>query len=167
MKTILLILTLIITNEVYSQTFKVSDLKIYGLSDEETQKKKKDGLGAKIELIFYEKSVKVIIYEQNGEIFISDIEKELNEKIAYCNIKLENEKNALKEINSVLLKEKQFFDYIDSMNLSVKQDDVIIPVNRTTLLNSTANYEYLHIYFYFYHLDLKRPHHLFLHFAHK
>lgn len=68
MKTILLILTLIITNEVYSQTFKVSDLKIYGLSDEETQKKKKDGLGAKIELIFYEKSVKVIIYEQNGEI---------------------------------------------------------------------------------------------------
>ena len=68
MKTILLILSLIITNEVYSQTFKVSDLKIYGLSDEETQKKKKDGLGAKIELIFYEKSVKVIIYEQNGEI---------------------------------------------------------------------------------------------------
>ena len=62
---------------------------------------------------------------------------------SYCNIKLENEKNALKEINSVLLKEKQFFDYIDSMNLSVKQDDVIIPVNRTTLLNSTANYEYL------------------------
>ena len=57
------------------------------------------------------------VYEQNGEIFISDIEKELNEKIAYCNIKLENEKNALKEINSVLLKEKQFFDYIDSMNL--------------------------------------------------
>ena len=39
------------------------------------------------------------VYEQNGEIFISDIEKELNEKIAYCNIKLENEKNALKEIN--------------------------------------------------------------------
>ena len=37
------------------------------------------------------------VYEQNGEIFISDIEKELNEKIAYCNIKLENEKNALKE----------------------------------------------------------------------
>lgn len=32
------------------------------------------------------------VYEQNGEIFISDIEKELNEKIAYCNIKLENEK---------------------------------------------------------------------------
>ena len=36
------------------------------------------------------------VYEQNGEIFISDIEKELNEKIAYCNIKLENEKNARK-----------------------------------------------------------------------
>lgn len=83
------------------------------------------------------------VYEQNGEIFISNIEKELNEKIAYCNIKLENENSALKEINSVLLKEKQFFDYIDSMNLSVKQGDIIIPVNRSTLLNSTANYEYL------------------------
>ena len=83
------------------------------------------------------------VYEQNGEIFISNIEKELNEKIAYCNIKLENENSALKEINSVLLKEKQFFDYIDSMNLSVKQGDIVIPVNRSTLLNSTANYEYL------------------------
>ena len=83
------------------------------------------------------------VYEQNGEIFISNIEKELNEKIAYCNIKLENENSALKEINSVLLKEKQFFDYIDSMNLSVKQEDIVIPVNRSTLLNSTANYEYL------------------------
>lgn len=79
------------------------------------------------------------VYEQNGEIFISDIEKELNEKIAYCNIKLENEKNALKEINSVLLKEKQFFDYIDSMNLSVKQDDVIIPVNRTIKSDGVIN----------------------------
>lgn len=83
------------------------------------------------------------VYEQNGEIFISNIEKELNEKIAYCNIKLENENSALKEINSVLLKEKQFFNYIDSMNLSVKQGDIVIPVNRSTLLNSTANYEYL------------------------
>lgn len=83
------------------------------------------------------------VYEQNGEIFISNIEKELNEKIAYCNIKLENENSDLKEINSVLLKEKQFFDYIDSMNLSVKQGDIVIPVNRSTLLNSTANYEYL------------------------
>ncbi|NBH33912.1 hypothetical protein D3Z58_10200 [Clostridiaceae bacterium] len=83
------------------------------------------------------------VYEQNGEIFISDIEKELNEKLAYCNIKLENENTALREINSVLFKEKQFFDYIDSMNLSVKQGDIIIPVNRNTLLNSTANYEYL------------------------
>ena len=80
------------------------------------------------------------VYEQNGEIFISDIEKELNEKLAYCNIKLENENTALREINSVLFKEKQFFDYIDSMNLSVKQGDIIIPVNRNTLLNSTANY---------------------------
>lgn len=83
------------------------------------------------------------VYERNGEVFISDVEKELTEKIAYCNLKIENAKQSLKELNSVILKEKQFYDYIDAMCLSVQKDDVIIPVNRETLVNSTANYEYL------------------------
>lgn len=83
------------------------------------------------------------VYERNGEIFISDVEKELTEKIAYCNLKIENAKQSLKELNSVILKEKQFYDYIDSMCLSVKKNDVVIPVNRDTIVNSTANYEYL------------------------
>lgn len=86
------------------------------------------------------------VYEQNGEIFLSDVEKELNSKISYCNLKIDNEKRALKEINNVIQRNKQFYEYIDSMNLSVKQDDVIIPVNRNTLFNSTANDEYLRAY---------------------
>lgn len=64
-------------------------------------------------------------YKDNQLVYISNIPDTFksapnffNNSIAYCNIKLENEKNALKEINSVLLKEKQFFDYIDSMNLA-------------------------------------------------
>jgi hypothetical protein len=83
------------------------------------------------------------VYESNGEIFISDIEKELAGQIAYCDLKIENAKRSLKEINSVILKETQFYEYIDSMHLSVHSDGVIIPVNRDTLINSTANYEYL------------------------
>lgn len=83
------------------------------------------------------------VYERNGEVFISDVEKELTEKIAYCNLKIENAKQSLKELNSVILKEKQFYDYIDAMCLSVQKDGVVIPVNRDTLVNSTANYEYL------------------------
>lgn len=83
------------------------------------------------------------VYERNGEVFISDMEKELIERIAYCNLKIENTKQSLVELNSVILKEKQFYDYIDSMCLSVKKDDVVIPVNRDTLVNSITNYEYL------------------------
>lgn len=72
------------------------------------------------------------VYERNGEVFISDMEKELIERIAYCNLKIENTKQSLVELNSVILKEKQFYDYIDSMCLSVKKEDIVIPVNRET-----------------------------------
>ena len=81
------------------------------------------------------------VYEKNGEIFVSDIEENLNDKIMYCNIRLEDEKKTLKDIDLVINKDKQFFDYIDSMDLSVQQGDIIIPVNRETLVNSTVNHE--------------------------
>ena len=81
------------------------------------------------------------VYEKNGEVFISDIEENLNEKILYCNIKIEDEKKALKNIDAVINRDKQFFDYIDSMDLSVQQGDIIIPVNRETLVNSPVNHE--------------------------
>ena len=83
------------------------------------------------------------VYEKNGEIFVSDIEENLNDKIMYCNIRLEDEKKTLKDIDLVINKDKQFFDYIDSMDLSVQQGDIIIPVNRETLVNSTVNHEYI------------------------
>lgn len=83
------------------------------------------------------------VYESNGEIFISDIESELTGEISYYDLKIENAKRSLKEINSVIQKEKQFYEYIDSMHLSVQENGVTISVNRNTLVNSTANYEYL------------------------
>lgn len=81
------------------------------------------------------------VYEKNGEVFISDIEENFSEKILYCNIRIEDEKKALKNIDAVINRDKQFFDYIDSMDLSVQQGDIIIPVNRETLVNSTVNHE--------------------------
>lgn len=83
------------------------------------------------------------VYEKNGEIFVSDIEENLNDKIMYCNIRLEDEKKTLKDIDLVINKDKQFFDYIDSMDLSVQQGDIVIPVNRETLVNSAVNHEYI------------------------
>lgn len=144
MKTILLILTLIITNEVYSQTFKVSDLKIYGLSDEETQKKKKDGLGAKIELIFYEKSVKVIIYEQNGEIDDEVVlDQDDKNKNRYVNIQ-KDARSTLK----IELTLNTIINYIHSATLSTSWKRSIVMAVHTKkdqsilLLNEIKQYYY-------------------------
>lgn len=83
------------------------------------------------------------VFEKNGEVFISDIEKELSNKIAMINLKISNKKTALSEINQVLLNDKRFYSYIDSMNLEVKQNEIIIPVNQNTILNAHANIEFL------------------------
>ncbi|MDD4689855.1 MAG: hypothetical protein PHE51_08950 [Eubacteriales bacterium] len=83
------------------------------------------------------------VYEQNGEIFMTDIEKEINDSIVYCNLKLKNLKDALSEIVSVINSEKSFFTYIDSMLLSVQKDGITIPVTSKTIVHSKSNQDYL------------------------
>ena len=83
------------------------------------------------------------VYEYHGEIFISDVEKELSEKIAYLNLQISNLNNSLKEINTLLRKEKQFFNYIDSMKLFVKGPNGDIPVTRDTLVYAPESAEFL------------------------
>lgn len=83
------------------------------------------------------------VYERNGEIFVSDIEKELMERVSLINLKIENAKETLREINSILRQEKQFFDYIDSMRLFVRSPDGEIPVTRDTLVNASESTEFL------------------------
>ena len=69
MKTILLsILLCIISYPLFSQTFKVTDYKTTGISLEETQEKKQKALGAKIELTFYDSSVKMTTYKKDGSV---------------------------------------------------------------------------------------------------
>ena len=83
------------------------------------------------------------VYEHHGEIFVSDLEKDLSDKIAYINLKISNLKNSLREINALLQREKQFFNYIDSMKLSVKGPKGTIPVSRDTLVNAPESSEFL------------------------
>lgn len=85
------------------------------------------------------------VYEKNGEIFISDIEKELTNKISMINLKITNEKSALSELNQVISNDKKFFDYINSMKLEVSQNGIVIPVNQDTLLNAHSNMELLKV----------------------
>lgn len=83
------------------------------------------------------------VYEKNGEIFISDIEKELQNKISLCNLKIAHMKTSLLEIEEVLKEDRAFYSYIDTMKLEVQQDEVIIPVNRNTIRNAKSNLEFL------------------------
>ena len=83
------------------------------------------------------------VYEQHGDIFVSDIEKEYTEKIGYINLEITNLEESLSEINSLLRKEKQFFNYINSMRLFVKGPDGDIPVTKETLVNAPETTEFL------------------------
>jgi len=83
------------------------------------------------------------VYEKNGEMFISDIEKEYSEKISYINLQISNLKQTLKELTELSRKEEKFFDYIDSMKLQLKEEYGNVPVNRDTLANVPASTEYL------------------------
>lgn len=83
------------------------------------------------------------IYEKNGEIFISDIERDLQNGIALCNLKISHLRKSLREIEAVLRDDKAFYNYIDTMRLEVQQGGVIIPVNRNTIKNAKSNFEML------------------------
>ena len=83
------------------------------------------------------------VYEHHGELFVSDIEKDLSDKIAYINLKISNLNDSIKEIRDLLRKEKQFFNYIDSMKLFVKSPNGDIPVSRDTLVNAPESTEFL------------------------
>ena len=73
----------------------------------------------------------------------TDIEKELQNKISLCNLKIAHMKTSLLEIEEVLKEDKAFYSYIDTMKLEVQQDGVIIPVNRNTIRNAKSNLEFL------------------------
>lgn len=67
MKTLILIFCLLISHEIYSQTFKVSNIVMYGYDAEKIQRTKQKMLGTKVEMKFYDESVKITTYDLDGE----------------------------------------------------------------------------------------------------
>lgn len=91
---------------------------------------------AKYEAIQNIQQLQEQVYENNGEIFESNEEKKYQNELSFEKLKKANIKKGIAEINNIILEEKRFFDYIDSMNLFVKNGLDRIPVNRDTLDNS-------------------------------
>ena len=82
------------------------------------------------------------VYEHHGEIFVSDVEKELSEKIAYINLQISTLNDSLREINALIRGEKHFYNYINSMKLFVKGPNGDIPVSRDTLAYAPESTEF-------------------------
>jgi len=84
------------------------------------------------------------VYEKNGEIFLSDIEKEYSDRIAFLNLKISNLNNSLKEVNKAIRDEKCFFSYIESMRLLVEgPDGNTIPVSKKNIVSAYESTEFL------------------------
>lgn len=85
------------------------------------------------------------IIEKNGEIFVTKEEEELEAKNALINLKIQNIKNSIKEIDSAIKNDENFFKFIDSMELQVVNNGTIIDVTRENIQYSSDNIEYLRI----------------------
>lgn len=113
MKTLLLLLCTIITNEVFSQTFKISDIQYSGdISKEKIQKKKLQALDAKVKLTFYDNSVKIIIYDKDNEEKVEEYILDKTDK--------NNEYRADLKKGTITLKLKIWINYITSATLETQ-----------------------------------------------
>lgn len=83
------------------------------------------------------------VYANNGEIFISDVEKELASAISLIDLQIRDLKDKIGVIEASIKKEEDFWKFIDSMCLRVKHEDLIIDVNRNTVIHSSEPIEYL------------------------
>ena len=83
------------------------------------------------------------VYANNGEIFISDVEKELTSAISLIDLQIRDLKEKIGAIEAGIKKEEDFWKFIDSMCLQVKHADLVIDVNRNTVIHSLEPIEYL------------------------
>lgn len=82
------------------------------------------------------------IEDRDLSIYDFDVVKKLNNNILYCKLKINNLKKSMSEIDSVLSHETSLMDYIESLNLTVEENGIRIPVNRDTLIVSQHTKEY-------------------------
>ena len=86
--------------------------------------------------------LKTEYYSNNDYVEISDIEKELQQKIASYSLLVEKNKDKISELHKIIRKDKSFFDYIEQMDLYINFDEKQIKVTRENIVNS-CNIDYL------------------------
>lgn len=97
----------------------------------------------KYKVLLQLRELKEAIYEAQGEVIISDKEKEFMQKIAYHNQKLATLRKEIREIDKAIENNTSFFNYIEDLSLEVSDGSVTIPVKRGTLLNANNCTEFL------------------------
>lgn len=83
------------------------------------------------------------VYSNNGEIFITEVEKDLTSKIALIDLKVRDIKEKILSIDSAIVSEERFWKFIDSMQLQIKYGDEIIALSRENIVYSSESIEYL------------------------
>lgn len=97
----------------------------------------------KYEAIIDINRLKEEIYSNNGEIFISDVEKSLTSELSLIDLQIRDLKENIKTIDDALKKEDDFWRFIDSMDLQVVHNQETISVSRQNVLHSSDSIEYL------------------------
>lgn len=87
-------------------------------------------------------SIKTEYYENNNNLEVTSIDDDIKRKISSLHLSKEHIKYNIKEIDSVLMQDKNFFEYIESMNLYIRTPYGLIPVKKDNIENS-CNIEYL------------------------
>ena len=83
------------------------------------------------------------VYSNNGEIFISEVEKDLLSKISLIDLKIRDIKDKILIIDDGIKKEEDFWKFIDAMCLQIQHGNEIISVNRENIIYSSESVEYL------------------------
>lgn len=83
------------------------------------------------------------VYRNNGEIFITDVEKTLTSKISLIDLRIRDVREKILSVENAIKAEEDFWKFVDSMRLQVMHNDELITVNRENVVYSTESIEYM------------------------
>lgn len=83
------------------------------------------------------------VYTNNGEIFITDVEKELSASIALIDLKVRDIKKKIQTLDHTIRQEASFWAFVDALGLKVRHGEELIEVNRDNIVNALEPTEYL------------------------
>ncbi|QZO09261.1 coiled-coil domain-containing protein [Enterococcus raffinosus] len=130
--------------------FKVEDL-IEGVSERDLSEQKTELENINAEIKKYSQILNIIEYKNhlsqlnNDSIFSSDYVSELESKLQLKKIRSEELKAKISDLEDSLKENKQFINYIEKMDLVVKDKDsgIEIPVKEDTIIHFNDNQKYI------------------------